>query len=275
MPIDLGQTWRYRQTVTDSTGTPADAGTVAVTITKPDGTTTAGTVTHTAVGLYDVTYTTTVAGLHQVSGTATGGILGANTDVWTDCFTVEQTGMSFVSLPEAIAQLRGQASITSVDDREQLRAIILAACGAIEEDLGRVIAPRTVVDVFDGGRDSLALLKTPLLTVTSIVESGVALTVNDYVPVTATGIIYRGTTAAKTVWLPGVANITVTYRAGYTSPPAVIRQVALSVIERMWQATQQAPHEALDPAGQVFATTAMLAEPVRFGYLGFRAPGVA
>jgi hypothetical protein len=275
-PVDLGQTWRYRQTVTDDTGTPADAGTVTAVITLPDGTSSGTlTLTHAGTGLYDLAYATTLAGLHTLRTTATGGVLAAQVDVWEDVFTVETAGGAFVAVDEAAAHLRAAGIITSAADREQLRWLCLAASTAVEGDLGRVIAPRQVVEAHDGGKTAIVLRSTPLISVTSVVESGTTLTTADYVASTATGILYRGTQQSPSVWAAGTETVTVMARVGYTVPPRVARKVALGVVERAWQASQQAPHDALDAGGEVFAAVGTLTDPERAAYDALRSPGIA
>ena len=109
-PVDLGQTYRYRHTVTNVAGAPANAGTVTATVTLPDGTSVSPNVVNSSTGVYDIAYTTTQAGLHQLSGAATGGVLGPEVDVWGDAFTVEPAGRMLVGVDEASAHLRPPGS---------------------------------------------------------------------------------------------------------------------------------------------------------------------
>jgi hypothetical protein len=89
--------------VKDSTGTPANAGTMNLAITLPDGT--AGTVTNPVTGVagaYSYVYTTTTSGSHIATWTATG----ANAGVYVDTFHVELEPQGMVSLSEVKAHLR-------------------------------------------------------------------------------------------------------------------------------------------------------------------------
>src|SRR5215216_2946580 len=104
--IDQGQTYRYRQTVKDTSGVLANAGTVTFTITLPDGTLATPSAVNTGTGLYDIAYTTTQAGLHQLRGSATGGVLGTEFDFWTDAFTAEEPARLLIGVDETIEHLR-------------------------------------------------------------------------------------------------------------------------------------------------------------------------
>lgn len=245
-PVDQGQTYRYRHSITDSAGVPTNAGTVTVTITLPDGTTTAPTILNSSAGVYDISYTTTQVGLHNVKGSATGGVLAAEFDVWEDNFTVEQPGRTFISVDEASNHLNAAGIITTVAQREQLRWLCMVASDAVERDLGRVIARRTVVETYDGGSCGISLRSTPVISITTVVESGTTLTGTDYLLNVTQGVLLRGSTNSSLSWASGWQNIVVTHVAGYANPPRVARKVALNIVQAMWQSSQQASHPFLD-----------------------------
>lgn len=275
-PVDLGQTYRYRYPVTDSAGAPADAGSVTVAVTLPDGTTVVPTVVHSGVGLYDIAYTTVVAGGHHLRGTATGGIFGTEADVFEDAFVVEAPLRMFVGLDEAFAHLRAGAIIVTTVDREQLRWLCLAACDAVERALGRAIARRSITaEAYDGGDCALLLRSTPVVSVATVVESGVTLTAGDYVLDTMAGILHRGTMTVPRVWLWGRQNVFVTYLVGYLDPPWIARKVALDAVAAMWRSSQQAPHPAIDAAFAVRGAVAGMAEIEQRAFWSLASPGVA
>jgi hypothetical protein len=139
--------------------------------------------------------------------------------------------------------LRASTSITTDPDREQLRQFCIDACDAVELDLGRIVARRTVVETYDGGGEALLLRSTPLISVTTVVESGT--TVTAYVPDTDRGMLWRGTTISQQSWARGRRNIVVTYVAGYVNPPPAVRYAAKGAIQMAWQESQQAPHPLL------------------------------
>ena len=281
-PLEQGETFQYRQTVVDAAGVPANAGTVTATITLPDGTTTSPSVVNSAAGLYDFDYLTVQVGRHTLIGSATGGTLGSAVEKFDDVFHVEQPGRFLVGFDDARTQLRAVTTITTLADREQLRWLCLAASDAVERDLGRVVARRTVVETYDGGADALVLLSTPVISITSVTESGVAVTnPGGYVLNTRTGLLYRGSTTSGQYWAWGRQNIVVTSVAGMVNPPAVIRLVALYLIQALWQSSQQAPHPLLDEGGVeeagVFAGALLtgLPQPLKNAYASLQSAGLA
>jgi hypothetical protein len=264
--VDLGQTYRYRQTVKDANGVPANAGTVTVTITLPDGTTTAPTVVNSSTGIYDIAYTTTQSGLHNLFGSATGGVLSSEFDKWEDSFTVETPGRIFIGLDEASQHLRAAGIITTDADREQLRWLCAVACSVVEDDLGLIIARRTITDTFDGGNYELKLQAPPRaadggsINIITVVESGTTLGVGDYVLRKRHWRLCRGSTTYLTRWAFGYENISVTYAPGCVDPPKIARKVGLNAVQGMWETSQQASHPLLEEAGveAVFAAVGAL-----------------
>jgi hypothetical protein len=205
-------------------------------------------------------------------------VVGGQTTVIRRSFTVEATTPLFVDTEEAIAHLRAAAVTVSASDLEQLRWLCGVACSAIESDLGRKIAWQSVTETFDGGCSAILLRSTPLISVTTVVESGVTLAAADYTANTSAGIIFRGGQQSPRPWLWGRQNVVVTYAAGYLVPPAVIRKVALNGVQRMWQSSQQTHHPGLDDVGAeqaIFEATGTLTPLEMSAYNAFRAPGFA
>jgi hypothetical protein len=261
-PVDQGQTYRYRQTVSDSNGNPANAGTVVVTITLPDLSTTAPAVVNSSTGVYDIAYTTSQVGLHNLKGSATGGVLGSETDVWEDAFTVEEPKRIFIGLDEASNHLRAGGIITTDADREQLRWLCEVASEAVENELNRIIAKRTFVETYDGGYDSIRLRSTPVVSITTVTESGTTIAGTGYLLDKSTGMLYRGTSTSLQSWAWGRQNIVVTYIAGYTNPPRTVRLFALNIVQELWQETQQAPHPFLDQEIEAATSAAFSSLPM-------------
>lgn len=251
-PVDQGETYRYRQTVKDSSGVAANAGTVTFTVTLPDGTLATPAVANSGTGLYDIAYTTTQAGLHQLRGSATGGVLGSEYTFWNDAFTAEEPARLLIGVDDTLAHLRAQGVITGDADREQLRWLCSIATDAVELDLGLAIVKRTVTETFDGGDTELSLgVKPPRwidggsITISSVTESGVA--------ITGYALRKRGWRLARsswpgTQWAAGYENIAVTYRPGCEVGAAlgVAQYVARNTAALIWQSSQQAEHPFLD-----------------------------
>jgi hypothetical protein len=250
-PVDQGQTYRYRQTVKDIAGVPANAGTVTFTITLPDGTLANPAVVNTSTGVYDIAYTTVQVGLHQIRGSATGGVLGSEFDFWTDAFTAEEPARLLIGVDEMSSHLRAQGVLTSDSDREQLRWLCSVATDAVERDLGLALVQREVTETFDGGGYHLNLGTKPprainggSITITDVDEAGS--TITDYVLRKRGWRLCKGSSLSPTPWAYGYENITVTYVSGCVNPPEITRHIAMNVAQTMWQASQQAEHPFLD-----------------------------
>lgn len=271
---DLGDTLRFKADLTDGSGMLVNASAVTLTIALPDGTSVAPTVTNppASTGIYFHDYVTTDASpegryvgrwLFTMSGGATTSFL--------ETFDV---GSSLITVDEAVAHLRAAGIVTSEADLEQLQWLTMVASEAVELDLGRVFAPRTVVETHDGG-GAVILHKSPVISVTSVMESGALLV--DYLPNLSTGVIYRGTSYAPRSFVSGWQNVIVTYRAGYLNPPRVVRKVALNAVQGMWQASQQASHPLVDEfaADAVGVASAALAPVEQSAYNSLRAAAIA
>lgn len=274
MAFNLGGVVRLTYAVRNAAGTLTDPSAATVTITQPDGTTTSPTVTlpPTQTGQLVVDFTPTQAGLHSVHWTTTTPTTGED-----DVFTVEAPARMLVSVDEAIKHLRASGVITSDDDREQLQTLCLAATDAVERDLGRVIVRRTITETHDGGRSHLSLRQAPVVSITSVVAGGVTLDPTGYQVDALTGLLWSGGTSYRSSFAYGYGNVVVTYVAGYASPPAVVRMVALNVVQASWQMSQQAPHPFVDESAEFQVATAVagLPDPLRNAYDSLRAVAIA
>jgi len=278
-PVELGETFTYAFQAKDSAGNPVTPGTVTIAITRPDGT--AGTVSQSGLSPAVATHLTTQVGRHVITGSATGGALGTDVRAFEDSFSVEPAGRYIVGLDEALSHLAAVGVLSKTDDLEQLRWYILAAGDAVERDLGRTVARQTFVERVSGGDCHVRLRRTPVLSVTQVVENTTTLTNasgTDYAldELETTGLLYRGSTTAPGVWSWGRGNITVTYVAGYTAVPAIVRKVVLNVVERMWQGSQNAGHPGLvddmSTDAAVFGVVgSSLTEPEQRAYASLRA----
>lgn len=276
---DLGDTLPFRSDVYDKPvedgGVLTNSATATLTVTLPDGTTATPTVSNPSTGKYAATYQTT---LLSPSGRYVGQwvftFAGGATSSYLETFDV---GPSIITVDEALAHLRAAGIIKSEPDLDQLQWLCIVATDAVERDLGRAIARRTVTETYDGGRGEIVLRQTPVVSVTSINEAGTVLSASDYVLNTSTGILYRGSGISSWWFAWGRQNITVTYVAGYTNPPPVVRKVALNVVQEMWQVSQQAPHTLLEDIPPEAAGVASAAlSPVELNaYRSLRVAGIA
>jgi hypothetical protein len=247
MPKDLGE-YLTRSFALSGDGVATDAdSTPTYSVTQP--TLAAGIappVLHGGIGDYYVVYPTTMPGLHQDALTAT---IGGKVVVLRRQFNVEPTSMGFLDTDEVIEFLKGEDVIVEAADVEWLRWLCAVASDAVEGDLGRPIAPRAVTVTADGGSSALLIPQSPVISITSITESGTTLTGTDYTANLDAGIIYRGGQQSVRCWSSGRQNISLSLVVGYQVPPRIARQVAMTIVQRQWSSTRQMPHPAMDDVG--------------------------
>jgi hypothetical protein len=260
--------------VKNDLGALVNPATATLTIIQPDGTIAAGTTVTlppatTGNLVYD--FTTTQAGLHSVHWATT-----VPSTAEDDLFVAERPGSMLVSVDEAVSHLRASGILTSDADREQLQWLCGAATDAIERDLGRVLTRRTFAEVYDGGDVAIVLRQSPVISVTSVADSSVSLTASDYTLDSSAGILYRGSTSGYWArFTTGRQSVLVTYVAGYTDPPRVARLAALTLIQSLWQTSQQAFHPGLDETALESFAPAVAGLSQIPGYDSLRAAGVA
>jgi hypothetical protein len=276
---DLGDTLPFRSDVydkpTEDGGVLTNAASVALTVTLPDGTTATPTVTNPSTGKYAASYQTTLASLTgRYVGQWVFTFAGGATTSYLETFDV---GGTLITVDEAIAHLRAAGIIASEADIDQLQWLCVVATDAVERDLGRTIVRRSITETHDGGRGEIVLRQTPVVSVTSINEAGTVLSASDYVVNTSTGILYRGSGISSWWFAWGRQNIAVTYVAGYTNPPPVVRKVALNTVQGMWQESQQAFHPGLEQFADsaVQTSTGALTQVERSAYNSLRSAGIA
>lgn len=232
--IDLGDVYRVTVTVRDADGNLADPATATLTVTLPDGTAASPAVTlpPTETGTLVVDYTTTQAGRHAFRMVTTGPATA-----YSDVFDVRPADPGYiVSLADAKRHLNIPAARTT--DDEELRSFIEAVTAVVERYAGAVLrAPHT--QTFDGGREAVALAHTPILSVTSVTESGTVVGASGYHLDEDSGVLVRLAGRFRSRWLAGAANVTVTYTAGRQVIPANITHAALIILKHMWE-TQRA-----------------------------------
>jgi hypothetical protein len=275
----LGSILPFRSDVYDKPleegGVLANASTAVLTVTLPDGTTATPTVTNPSTGKYTGNYQTSAASpVGRYLGHWAFTFAGGAADTYDETIDVVST---IVTIDEALAHLRAANVISTEPDLDQLEWLCSVATDAVERDLGRTIVRRSITETYDGGRGEIVLRQTPVVSVTSINEAGVVLSASDYVVNTSTGILYRGSGISSWWFAWGRQNIAVTYVAGYTNPPPVVRKVALNTVQGMWQESQQAFHPGLEQFADsaVQTSTGALTQVERSAYNSLRSAGIA
>lgn len=274
--LNLGGIIRLTYAVKNDLGALVNPTTATLTITQPDGTVAAGTTVTlppsvTGNLVYD--FTTTQAGLHSVHWSTT-----VPSTAEDDIFVVERPASMLISVDEAVSHLNAAGVLTTDANREQLQWLCIAATDAVERDLGRALTRRTFTDVYNGGEPAIVLRQSPVISITSVTESLVALSALDYTLDAASGILYRGSTSSYWQrWTTGRNSVSVTYVAGYTDPPRAARMVALSIVQSMWQTSQQAPHpfSEEDVDLSVFSAAGSMNSYLQRAYDSLRAPAIA
>jgi hypothetical protein len=271
---DLGDVVTIPATITDqTTGNPLDAGSITLTVTKPDGTTdpfNGGQITHDSTGNYHVDYTPAAAGRYTYRWVVTGTGAGAYTDVFDVLAADPQL---LISLSQARAGLRLPVGQT-VDD-EDLRQLIAAAAGPMEDLCGPILA-RACDEWHDGGATSVRLLQAPAMSITAVVEcygagyarpltqqplDGSTFDAFGYTVDLVDAIITRRASGTAVAFVAGRRNIHVTYPAGRAVISQNLLRATRRLIRWLWQTEMQGQRPTGQAPDQVTFTPAGFAVP--------------
>lgn len=232
MAYDLADVVPLTITIRDSSGAPADGGTVVLAIERPDGTTATPAVTHAGLGVYQVDYVPTMAGRHVAQWVCTG----ANASGYTDVFDVRRAAPPYLV---SLADTKKQLNMTGTADDEEVRGVIEAATGVVERHLDMAVVRRTVVERRTLGNPTvssspgvlqrIALTTKPILSITSVVSADGATTWNPAdMRVTDAGVIE--VLAGSVVWGP----VDFTNIVGMQVIPANYTKAAEIIIQHLW-----------------------------------------
>jgi hypothetical protein len=226
----FGTTIRLQAQIRDLDGELAEASSVQLTILLPDGTqSTPEAGVADGVGLYHVDYTPAQDGRHVARWVATSPDVA-----FEEPFDVAASwgGAGIVSLAAAKRHLNIPATNTDVD--EELTGFVQATTEIVERFTGAV-ARRPVIDVLDGGGEAVALSCPPVLSVTSVTESGATVTQSGWLLDATAGVLRRRLGEYASTWEPGAGNITVSYTAGRRAVGENINRAALVIIAHLWE----------------------------------------
>ncbi|MBP2325330.1 hypothetical protein JOF56_005715 [Kibdelosporangium banguiense] len=227
MPFDLGDTVELTAECHAAGGQLANAATVTLTITAPDGTSATPAVINPPgeVGQYRHNLVPVLAGRHLVRWVFTGP-----NDAYTDAFDVEPAN---VPLLLSLANGKRQLNITTTDHDEEIRDYLTSVTDVIEALCGPVV-PRSVVEVHDEHRVAVLVLRQPpvvaLQSVTPVLDYGTAHAVSDLDIDNDTGILRR--TDGR--WITG-GPWRATYRAGRPVTPGGIRLAGRIILDHLWR----------------------------------------
>lgn len=230
MTYALGQPVPLTIDITDANGAAAAAGAVTLTVTKPDGTSdtyTGGQVANPQLGRYQVDYVPAATGLHTVRWVVTGANASAPK---VDSFYVEAAAPPLVSLADA----RTHLGLSQTTNDDQLAGYLQTASRLAEDYTGKAWRRTAITKTFDGRSRTTLRLRTPVISVTSVVEDGVTLGSTYYALDAPRGLLYRSGYGWSS-YTP--QNVTVTYVAGPSDGlvPESIRHGVLEMVRHLWE----------------------------------------
>ncbi len=259
MAIDLGDPLPNLSVTTRNAAQQLEnAGSVVLTLTLPDQTTTAPSVSNPSVGVYEATYTTVQAGRHFARWVATG----LNASSYTDAYVVRPAdpGM-LISLDDARRHLNEQSTLQD----EEIRTFVEVAT-AIVEGIAGPSAVRDRTYRVRTGADRLLLPDPPILSVTSV--TSVRQPTSTYVTAdldvdTDAGVLALniGSAFANGPW-------NVVYKVGRAIPPPKHVQ---AVKEQLWSMWFSQRGQLADSTTPDLVDVAEFESRVPFG-LGFLVP---
>lgn len=260
--IDFGETYSSDNfEVRDNSDILQDAGTVTVDITKPDGVAVASfAATHSATGIYNFDYLTTQVGRHPFVVTATGGILGSLVRKWTDSFDVAPADPGLIV---SVDWAKKHLNLTGTVENEELRRVIAATTRVVESKAGATVRRTYTAEPYDGGNPSIMLNHFPVISITTVTESGGTVAASGYSLTADTGILTRVSGFTQTAWTAGFQNVLVTYVAGRVDLPDNISLATEIIVQHLWE-TQR--------AGSATTSSAFAGEEVIPTGFGFSVP---
>ncbi len=234
MPFDLGDTWTLRAEAKDANGVLANADTVALTISLPDGTVASPSVTNppAVTGIYVHNYVPATAGRYGARWVFT--FADGLTAAYTDAADVRPAEPALIM---SLADAKAHLNITSSTHDDELRSWLESVTEVIEHKVGPVVV-RTYTDRVWGG-SLFALSHYPVVSITSVTpvySSGLAVDVADLEINEHGGVVSHSDEIGFTggPW-------DVTYKAGRPIIPANISHAARVILKHLWETQRGAP----------------------------------
>ncbi|MGW4757756.1 hypothetical protein [Streptomyces chartreusis] len=226
MSYDLGDVVPLGTTVRDANGNLANAGSMALTITQPDGTTVSvSPVVPVSTGTYAYDFPTIQPGRHVVRWVATG----VNAGAYVDVLDVRDAVPTWII---SLADAKNHLKLTTTSQDEEVRRWIGATTRCVEWFVGPV-AVRTVTETHNVGCvGALALRKTPaleLVTVAAVLDGGTSYDAAALDLDTDTGVVRRK--SGGQLYGP----LRVTYTAGRRIVPENIAGATELILQHLWR----------------------------------------
>lgn len=267
MAIDLGDALpNLAVTTRDTSGALANATSIVLTITLPDGVTTVTpSISNPTTGSYTSSYLTTQSGRHTIRWAATG----ANASAYPDVYNVLPADPGFIiGLDEARLAVGLPSGTPSAYD-EDLRDLIAAATAPMEDLCGALLAT-THNEVYSGGRRSIVVRNAPIISVTSLVETagaGYAKTLTAQAVDGASfdtfgysidsleaGEITRRSAGVAVNFVTGKDNLHIVYVAGRAVMPPNVVRATRRLVRHMWQEQSNFSNSRTPGAGEMALT---------------------
>lgn len=151
-----------------------------------------------------------------------------------------------------LADAKAQLNITDSSSDTELAGFISAVTATIEDHVGAVVN-RSVTEEFDGGRDVVLLTSIPVVSVTSVTDSGSTVDVSGYKIDKNSGVLTRVAGPSPMTFLPGIQSVSVTYSAGQAANAAAvegnIRLAALIMLQHLWETQRPAAQGPFSQGG--------------------------
>lgn len=203
-------------------GAPATA-TVALTVTRPDGTTATVNPTASAVGEYAAVFVPTQPGRHVLRWTATGGPAGSDSSQ-SDAINVVGSD-EFVALV-SLAEMKKHLNMETDVDDEELRGFIAAASLIVERFTHLIWARRVLTEEVTPDSSGTAMLDAaPLVEVLSAASLDGSTSYTASVVDAEHGIIS----------VQGNGAVRVTLRAGPAVVPEHVQLAVKIIAEHLWE----------------------------------------
>ena len=219
--------------VFDTSGSLADATSVTLTLTLPDGTSTTPAITHAATGIYAATYTTTQAGRHVGRWVVTGITGGAAQEIYVATWDVDDSSAATTSIV-SLEDVKAHLGIAQSGADERLRQYAMLASEMVERHTRRTYRRQTITELHDGGTDAILLRKSPVQSVVSVTVSGQLVSAADWTLDVVGAMVRRNVGTGSGYWVGGALNVTVVYIAGASVVSWYVRQGCLELVRHLW-----------------------------------------
>jgi len=222
MPFDLGDTVPLTIAITDAADAPSNASSVVLTVTLPDGTSATPSPTNPTVGTYQVDYLSTVPGRHVVRWVST-----TPNSAYTDVFDVRESAVPHVV---SLKDMKTHLDIKGTSRDEELRGVIEAVTGMIEEHLGMAVVRSTRIEEHTIRGSGLVLNWPPVASLVSLalVDGTYTWDVNT-LHVSPAGVV------TSPLGVAPYGHVSVVYTAGPTVIPAKYREAAEYTVQHLWK----------------------------------------